>query len=185
MWVIDKTFWPNVVTNALPQAILVGKVGYHTTSIDLSQLLALNEVKLSIFPNQFWSNRFQTIIAAEVLRNSANSCVKLSLLHLYLTIFPMQRFRYVVFAVMMLVMCYWAISLLRMVFLCHPMAYEWNKSIRGGTCLNTAAAYYSISGINLGLDLVVIMLPMPVLWTLQMPIPKKVAISMIFGMGVM
>ena len=130
-------------------------------------------------------NDFKTIIAAEILRNSANSCVKLSMLHLYLTIFPTQRFRYAIFAMMMFVIGYWAISLLRMVFLCHPISYEWNKSIRGGTCLNTAAAYYSISGINLGLDLVVVMLPMPILWTLQMPISKKVAISMIFGMGVM
>ncbi|KAL6716937.1 hypothetical protein ACLMJK_004849 [Lecanora helva] len=81
-------------------------------------------------------------------------------------------------------MAYWVISLLVFFFLCHPVAYEWNKDIRGGTCLDTVAAFYSISAINLGLDLVVVVLPMPILWTLQMPVSKKVAISLIFGMGI-
>jgi len=126
----------------------------------------------------------QAVVAAEVLRNSANSCIKLSILHLYLTIFPMQRFRYAIFAVMAVVICYWAVSLLRMTFICHPVAYMWDKKIKGGSCMNTTAAYFSISVINLGLDLVVTALPMPILWSLQMPTSKKVAVSMIFGMGV-
>lgn len=166
-------------------AIVVGKIGYHMASLTQTQILALNEVRSPRkFSGKQPSDPQKALTAAEVLRNTANSCVKLSVLHLYLTIFPTRHLRYAILTVMIVVTCYWAISLLRMVFICHPVAYEWNKNIEGGTCLNTTAAYYSVSAINLGLDLVIIILPMPILWTLQMPIAKKVAISIIFGMGI-
>ena len=128
-------------------------------------------------------NLRQAITAGEILRNSANSCVRLSILHLYLTIFCTTRFRVAVFAMMTTVACYWMISLLSLIFLCRPVAYLWDKSIKGGRCLDITATYLSVSVINLGLDLVVIALPMPTLWTLQMPLSRKVAISVIFALG--
>lgn len=38
---------------------------------------------------------------------------------------------------------------------------------------------------NLLMDLAVVILPMPVLWKLQMPRNRKVGLSILFGMGVM
>lgn len=51
--------------------------------------------------------------------------------------------------------------------------------------MDVAAAYISAAMINLILDLIVIALPMPVLWTLQMALLNKIAISAIFGVGIM
>lgn len=84
-----------------------------------------------------------------------------------------------------LVMAYWFGSIIRLLFMCKPAAYLWDKRIAKGTCLNVNAAYLTVSGINLVLDVMVVALPMPIVWTLQMPRAKKVAITVIFSMGVM
>lgn len=86
---------------------------------------------------------------------------------------------------MALVVAYWFGSIIRICFLCEPITYLWDKKTANGTCLNIIAAYLSISAINLILDIIVVALPMPLLWTLQMPKPKKLAISVVFGMGIM
>lgn len=85
---------------------------------------------------------------------------------------------------MALVVAYWFGSIIRICFLCRPIPYLWDKTIPNGTCLDLTAAYLSVSGINLILDITVVALPMPIIWTLQMPTSKKVAVSAIFGMGV-
>ena len=43
----------------------------------------------------------------------------------------------------------------------------------------------SIAILNLLQDVVVVVLPMPVLWGLQMATTRKVALSCMFGMGIM
>ena len=84
-----------------------------------------------------------------------------------------------------LTIAYWASNIVRMFYLCFPFAYLWDKSIIDGTCSNLPVAYVASSIINLLLDVVVIVLPMPVLWALRIPTSKKIAISAMFGIGIM
>ena len=69
------------------------------------------------------------------------------------------------------------------VVLCRPIAYTWDKSI-DGTCGNATQAYEAVGIINLITDLAIIILPMPLLWQLQLPLAKKVALTAIFGIGI-
>ncbi|KAF7503657.1 hypothetical protein GJ744_003386 [Endocarpon pusillum] len=148
-------------------AVVDGKVGYHIGSLTTDQIVILTK----------------TYFASEPLWVSANSCIKLSILHLYVRIFSVQKFRYAVYAVAALVVAYWASTFIRMFFLCSPFAFSWDKTIPNGRCIDVAAAYLSATIINLILDVMVIILPMPVLWRLQMPTGKKVGISAIFSIG--
>ena len=84
---------------------------------------------------------------------------------------------------MALVIAYWFSTIIRMFFLCRPLAYIWNKTIANGSCVNLPAVYLSVSIINLLLDVMVIILPMPMLWKLQMPASKELVISGVFGIG--
>lgn len=54
-----------------------------------------------------------------------------------------------------------------------------------GQSANVNLAYPSAAVINLVLDMIIILLPMPVLWRLQMPTFDKMAISDIFSMCLM
>lgn len=63
--------------------------------------------------------------------------------------------------------------------ICHPYSYFSHK----GLCGNQVAFYITSGVFNLLLDITVIVLPMPMLWGLQMVTRKKVVLTVIFGIG--
>ena len=67
--------------------------------------------------------------------------------------------------------------------LCQPLAFNWDKTIPGGFCADQHAAYISAGIINLIIDVSIIVLPMPMLWGLQMAMMRKVALTAIFSLG--
>lgn len=67
--------------------------------------------------------------------------------------------------------------------ICQPVAYRWNRTI-DGICGDQKRLDLFIAVFNLILDVTVVVLPMPILWGLQMPTKKKVVLSGIFGMGI-
>lgn len=84
---------------------------------------------------------------------------------------------------MMAVTMLWCIGELLTVFLmCRPLAYNWDSSI-DATCGNVLGGYLSVHIFNFVIDLIIALLPAPVLWKLQMPKGKKVGIAIIFALG--
>ena len=79
--------------------------------------------------------------------------------------------------------CYCLIVVLEALIVCRPLAYNWDKTINGGTCGNQPKIYLSTGIMNLLLDVTIIVLPMPMLWRLQLALSKKIALSLVFGMG--
>ncbi|KAF7591206.1 hypothetical protein BBP40_001865 [Aspergillus hancockii] len=68
------------------------------------------------------------------------------------------------------------------IFPCTPIAKQWDHEIRG-TCINTLKSYYGLAGTSLGYDLVIIALPLPVLWNLQLGKRQKIALCCVFAIG--
>jgi hypothetical protein len=66
---------------------------------------------------------------------------------------------------------------------CIPIAANWNRTIPGAKCGNIVAEFISVGTINLLIDVCIIVLPMPVLWSLQLPTRKKIGLTAIFGIG--
>jgi hypothetical protein len=85
---------------------------------------------------------------------------------------------------MALTSAYFIMVFLEAFLLCTPVQFNWNKSI-DGTCANEQMAFLSAGIINLLIDLIVVLLPMPMLWNLQMGLPKKIGLSAMFGIGLM
>jgi hypothetical protein len=111
--------------------------------------------------------------------------IKLSALDLYRKIFRQPVFvtiTWVVFAICAAAGV--AFTLVR-ALICRPVAMNWDFSLaaQGGTCGNLNTMYRSLASIDLGLDLLVVFLPMPVVWTLHMAFSKKIAVSLVFGLG--
>lgn len=69
--------------------------------------------------------------------------------------------------------------------ICQPISYRWGVTTAGGFCGNQKALDLDIAVINLLLDVVVVVLPMPVLWRLPLARGKKVALTCMFGIGIM
>ena len=54
-----------------------------------------------------------------------------------------------------------------------------------GVCGSNVEGVLATSAINLSVDLIIIILPMPMIWRLQMATRRKVAITITFGLGFM
>lgn len=127
----------------------------------------------------------QLFVPAPLLWAFATSFIKLSILFFYISIFTMPRLRKAAYVVIALVVVLIVAVTLESFLLCRPFAYTWDKSIQGGVCGNSTHAYLAIAVVNLVIDLFVVILPMPILWTLQMALGKKIAISSVLGLGLL
>ncbi len=119
---------------------------------------------------------------AQILWAAANTCVKASILTLYIVIFPSKRFKMVCLFTLGLSVCYFITVFLEAFLLCTPVSFTWDKSIPG-QCANVNLAYLIAGITNLCLDALVVVLPMPMLWGLQLPFAKKAGIAGMFGLG--
>lgn len=111
--------------------------------------------------------------------------IKMSILHLYISIFgrTSPQFRRVVWTVMAICIVSTAIFVIQILVLCRPLAFFWDKSIVGGKC-GSLNLTYLIPGIIITVeDIVIFLLPMPLLWKLKMETNKKIGASIIFGIG--
>ena len=78
----------------------------------------------------------------------------------------------------------WCIALIfSVIFGCKPVGYFWDKTIQGGHCINENVLSYGITAANIATDIIVLVLPIPWLWNLQMRTSKKLALSGIFVLG--
>lgn len=113
---------------------------------------------------------------------AANTAVKLSVLDLYIQIFRNKSFRILSYVLMAASVGYLIMVILEAFLVCKPFAYSWNK-LREGHCNNQLMIYVSSGIVNLVIDVAIVILPMPMLWGLQLGLHKKVALTFIFGLG--
>lgn len=70
------------------------------------------------------------------------------------------------------------------IFGCQPISYFWNTD-QPGRCMDEYLFFKVNGALNLVLDIVVLLLPLPMLWRLQMHSKKKIALSLIFSLGLL
>ena len=109
--------------------------------------------------------------------------IRASIILLYMHIFPTRPFRIVCYVVLAFNIAFLTATILATCLICTPISYNWNYTIRGGSCGNAKAYAIYTASLNLVLDFVVVILPMYILWGLQMATRRKVAVSGMFSMG--
>ena len=73
--------------------------------------------------------------------------------------------------------------LLAQLLICRPLSYFWDQPT-DGSCGNSRSFYIFIAVFNLITDIIIFVLPLPILWRLQMARGRKLAQSGIFGIGI-
>ncbi|KAL9606349.1 MAG: hypothetical protein Q9179_000475 [Wetmoreana sp. 5 TL-2023] len=127
----------------------------------------------------------QDLIGVQLAWTLSLMFCKFSLLTFYIHIFAIRTFRYLAFFVAAIVSG-WALSVVLETFLlCRPFAYNWDPSIKDFTCGDRNAAYIGAGSLNIATDLMVLCLPIPMVWNLQIPRRNKVILSAVFGMGLL
>jgi hypothetical protein len=108
---------------------------------------------------------------------------KVSLLLFYLRIFPRRGFQNITRLVLVFVICSGIVILFLQIFQCLPVAYNWDKSISDGRCLNVNALTYTHAGISIFQDIVILVLPISELATLKLGRQQKLGLFFVFQVG--
>lgn len=123
----------------------------------------------------------------------ATTFVKLSILQLYRMMFQSEqrkyihgsKFKYANNALQLVVMLFCIGHIIVISLECRPIEKQWNKTLKTGHCTDLFKRELGDAFINMILDLGIVVLPMPVLWMLQMPTRTKLQISATFGLGIL
>lgn len=91
-----------------------------------------------------------------------------------------QRVLYVMGAITFL---WWITCQSIVIFECAPIHYFWHRKPVTGHCLNVQTFFQDQAIPNIITDLVVLLLPLPLIWTLKLPIEQKAALSGVFLLG--
>lgn len=113
---------------------------------------------------------------------------KISILCLYLRTFVARPFRMQCYVLIGVVLAFalgsWVSTSLR----CRPISYTWEQwdGEHQGTCMeNINKKTLALAGINMVLDILVFVLPMPQLPALQMSNNRKVGVILMFSIGLL
>lgn len=73
-------------------------------------------------------------------------------------------------------------SVLVTVFQCTPIEKSFNNSLEG-RCINNGQFWYANAGFSIATDVLIYLIPMPLICKLQIPWVQRIAIMMVFAMG--
>ncbi|KAI9794955.1 MAG: hypothetical protein M1833_007329 [Piccolia ochrophora] len=68
------------------------------------------------------------------------------------------------------------------IFLCTPRSKIWNRT-QEGHCLDQNAIFWVTSIVNVVTDFYILVLPLPLIWNLQLRAQKKIGLTLVFMLG--
>jgi hypothetical protein len=172
-----------IVSNWL--IVLVANGGFGKHIWDLADGGLLDILRSRKFPCLTTKDVFNSwlVYIAESFYVVTLASTKISVLLLYLRIFPHESFRCAASATIGMIALSTVIIFFMTIFSCHPVAFFWNRDIRGGTCININKLAYANSAMSIIQDLLIVALPLPVLVKLNMGRKKKIGVGFMFTVG--
>ena len=73
-------------------------------------------------------------------------------------------------------------SVVATIFQCDPIRFAFDKSL-GGACIDNNKFWYANAGFSVATDVIILFMPMPLVYQLQIPRIQKVALVVVFALG--
>ncbi|KAI0888724.1 uncharacterized protein GGS22DRAFT_152222 [Annulohypoxylon maeteangense] len=126
-------------------------------------------------------------LVVDVCGSLAVAFVKISILDFLLSVFSTHnRFRIAAYVLMAATTGYGISFLVASLASCTPFEANWDKtSYPNYHCINTSYFYVAQAAIGVTLDCLILFLPVPVVWTLSLKISKKIALTVLFTIGIL
>ncbi|RAQ67259.1 integral membrane protein [Aspergillus flavus] len=79
----------------------------------------------------------------------------------------------------------WAVvALLVNIFQCHPVQFYYDKTLQGGHCMHGQTKFFQAMGsIALVEDVIILLMPVPIVWRLKITLRQKIAVTIVFSLG--
>ncbi len=115
---------------------------------------------------------------------AAITTAKLAILCLYWRIFGnSRRYRIAIYVIGTIILLNWLAGVILSLTYCQPIAYQWDKRIKGGHCRDIVIGYQKIYIPNLLTDAMMVLLPLPKLYKLHVDFATKVGLILVFLTG--
>lgn len=156
-WHFDDTLMVLAVVFAVANSIVnslqvENGLGSHMADVSPEMLVSYNKLNIT---------------GSLTTYNLATMCTKTSILLYYLRFPSSRRFRLATYLVILISVGYTASGALAWAYSCSPIEKSWYGGM-DGTCINTSAALLTRSVLNVVTDLAILMLPVWLLWPLQL-----------------
>ncbi|KAJ4364604.1 hypothetical protein N0V83_009200 [Neocucurbitaria cava] len=124
------------------------------------------------------------ILAAPLVYAPCCALTKISLCIFYQRLSPNKTFQAAVWSTIFVCAGAYIGIFFSLIFACKPIAASWNPLLLAtAVCVNRGAIYIATAVIGIVTDVVLIALPIPTIWGLQMPMKQKIGLTAIFGIG--
>lgn len=128
----------------------------------------------------------QLTYAFQIIYGFALVTARLSILSFYHRLFPRESaprwWRTCLYIVTFFVIGWFIAGLCCVTFICTPISYYWTRT-GNGHCINEMAVMYLSAAITIVADILILLLPLPVIWNLHMRRSKKIGVMTIFLLG--
>ncbi|KAH9207394.1 hypothetical protein DL95DRAFT_313834, partial [Leptodontidium sp. 2 PMI_412] len=111
------------------------------------------------------------------------SFTKLSIISTYVRFFPKGLARKANFGLGITILLFWISSIFAIIFQCVPAQSAWNYSIKG-KCYPIKNFFFALSTFNVITDILLCLLPIPLLLSLKMPKAQRAVLCLLFCMGI-
>ncbi|KAI4867285.1 hypothetical protein F4820DRAFT_414403 [Hypoxylon rubiginosum] len=111
------------------------------------------------------------------------SFAKMSMLVLYLRLAPHAWFRFTCYSCIAVIACYSLTAAFVESLACRPLQGIVDESL-DAECYDSYPAYIALSSLNIGIDVIILLLPIPLVLRMQLPKRQKVSIILLFATGI-
>ncbi|RYP21171.1 hypothetical protein DL767_009317 [Monosporascus sp. MG133] len=122
--------------------------------------------------------------AMKITYKASINLTKTSILLLYLRIFTGVRwFRWGCIFVMACIAMFCLATITATIFQCNPIEKAFNQTMKGH-CINNGRFWYANASFNIFTDLIILIIPMPLVYGLQIPRVQKAGLVIVFALGI-
>ncbi|PVI05356.1 hypothetical protein DM02DRAFT_584324 [Periconia macrospinosa] len=126
---------------------------------------------------------FKGIMAFPILWTVVTCFSKISVLFMYTSVFVQESMARWARYIGAFLVTWNVATIIAGLTLCRPFARNWNRTIPG-SCGSPSKLYTSIMVINMTIDVILLGLPLPYLFSLQMPLRRKIVASGMMTIGI-
>ncbi|KAI1416401.1 hypothetical protein F5Y13DRAFT_116704 [Hypoxylon sp. FL1857] len=122
------------------------------------------------------------LVVSQIIFTTGLMLVKVSILQLYLRIFPSKRFKIAVYIMTGIVLSWWTAITLLTIFQCDPIEMSY-KPWLDGHCIDLEGAFYGSGVPDIVVDFLILCLPLRQVWKLNTSLSNKLVIGFFFASG--
>ncbi|ORY56946.1 uncharacterized protein BCR38DRAFT_112972 [Pseudomassariella vexata] len=151
-------------------------------------LVAATHFGLGLHRNQVSDEDYEIFlrvpIGSSVLYSWGIATAKMSIAVLYLKFMPEHRLRRFNQGLIAFILIQAMMETCVTVFRCNPIYKAWEPEV-GGYCLDQPTLWYTVFGLNLAVNLVLLVEPVPIMWHLQLPRAEWIGLIIMISLGLL